>query len=93
MLESACQIHGTYVGISMSDRHTDGRTEIEIRASGLSEVTLPKDKYRSAALGLWEGLSHSATLRSIVIVLKCHSTLLRLIVIFFKVVGAKNNWL
>jgi len=65
---------------------------MQIRGSGLSEVTLPKE-YRSAALGLWEGLSHSATLRSIVIVLKCHSTLLRLIVIFFKVVGALNNWL
>ncbi len=50
-------------------------------------------KYRSAALGLWEGLSHSALLRSIVIVLKCHSALLRLIVIVFKLVGAKNNWL
>ncbi len=67
----------TYVGISVSDRQTEIRDQ----------------KYRSAALGLWEGLSHSATLRSIVIVLKCHSTLLRLIVIFFKVVGAKNNWL
>ena len=56
MLESACR--------------TDGWTEIEIMVSGLSEVTLPKDKYRSAALGLWEGLSHFALLCSIVIVLK-----------------------
>jgi hypothetical protein len=31
MLESACRIHT--------------QTEIEIRVSGLSEVTLPKDKY------------------------------------------------
>ncbi len=31
---------------------------MQIRGSGLSEVTLPKE-YRSAALGLWEGLSHS----------------------------------
>ncbi len=41
-------------------------------------------KGRSAALGLWEGLSHSASLRSIVIVLKSHSALLRSIVIVFK---------
>ncbi len=56
---------------------------MQIRGSGLSEVTLPKE-YRSAALGLWEGLSHSASLRSIVIVLKSHSALLRLIVIVLK---------
>ncbi len=30
---------GTYVGISV----THGQTEIEIRVSGLSEVTLPKE--------------------------------------------------
>ncbi len=36
---------------------------------------------RTAALGLWEGLSHSALLHSIVIVLKSHFALLRLIVI------------
>ena len=65
---------------------------MQIRGSGLSEVTLPKE-YRSAALGLWEGLSHSASLHSIVIVLKCHSALLCLIVIVFKLVAAKNNWL
>jgi hypothetical protein len=65
---------------------------MQIRGSGLSEVTLPKE-YRSAALRLWEGLSHSALLRSIVIVLKCHSASLRLIVIVFKLVAAKNNWL
>ena len=47
---------------------------------------------RTAALGLWEGLSHSALLRSIVIVLKSHSALLRLIVIVLKVVAAKTNW-
>ncbi len=78
---------------------------MQIRGSGLSEVTLPKDKYRSAALGLWEGLSHSASLRSIVIilkshsallrsiviVLKCHSTLLHSVVIGLKVVAAKTN--
>ena len=57
---------------------------MQISVSGLSEVTLPKDKYRSAALGLWEGLSHSASLRSIVIVLKSHSALLRSIVIVLK---------
>ncbi len=56
---------------------------MQIRGSGLSEVTLPKE-YRSAALGLWEGLSHSALLCSIVIVLKSHSTSLRLIVIVLK---------
>ncbi len=56
---------------------------MQIRGSGLSEVTLPKE-YRSAALGLWEGLSHSASLRSIVIVLKSHSALLRSIVIVLK---------
>ncbi len=39
---------------------------------------------RTAALGLWEGLSHSALLHSIVIVLKSHSALLRLIVIVLK---------
>ncbi len=54
---------------------------MQISVSGLSEVTLPKDNTRSAALGLWEGLSHSALLRSIVIVLKSHSASLRLIVI------------
>ncbi len=84
--------------------YTDGRTEIEIRVSGLSEATLPKE-YRSAALGLWEGLSHSASLRSIVIflkshsallrsiviVLKCHSALLHLALICLKVVAAKTN--
>ena len=62
-------------------------------------------KYRTAALGLWEGLSHSASLRlivivlkfhsallhSIVIVLKCHSALLHLVVIGLKVVAAKTN--
>ena len=48
---------------------------------------------RTVALGLWEGLSHSASLRSIVIFLKCHSASLRLIVIVFKLVAAKNNWL
>ncbi len=45
----------------------------------------------TAALGLWEGLSHSASLRSIVIVLKCHSASLRSIVTVLKVVGALNN--
>jgi hypothetical protein len=77
---------------------------MQIRGSGLSEVTLPKE-YRSAALRLWEGLSHSASLRSIVIVLKCHSALLhsivivlkchsaslRSVVIGLKVVAAKTN--
>ncbi len=77
---------------------------MQIKGSGLSEVTLPKE-YRSAALGLWEGLSHSALLRSIVIVLKSHSTFLRsivlvlkchsaslhLVVIGLKVVAAKTN--
>ncbi len=42
------------------------------------------NKYRSAALGLWEGLTHSASLHSIVIVLKSHSALLRSIVIVLK---------
>ncbi len=50
-------------------------------------------KSRTAALGLWEGLSHSALLRSIVIVLKSHSALLRSIVlIILKVVAATTNW-
>ena len=44
-----------------------------------------------AALGLWEGLSHSALLRLIVIVLKSHSASLHLIVIVLKVVAAKTN--
>ena len=62
-------------------------------------------EYRSAALGLWEGLSHSALLRSIVIglkshsaslcliviVFKCHSTSLHLVVIGLKVGAAKTN--
>ena len=61
---------------------------------------------KTAALGFWEGLSHSASLRSIivwdlshsaslrliVIVLKSHSALLRSIVIVLKVVAAKTNW-
>ncbi len=38
----------------------------------------------AAALGLWEGLSHSALLHSIVIVLKSHSASLRSIVIVLK---------
>ncbi len=56
---------------------------MQIRGSGLSEVTLPKE-YRSAALKLWEGLSHSALLRLIVIVLKSHSASLRSIVVVLK---------
>ena len=47
---------------------------------------------KTAALGLWEGLSHSASLCSVVIVLKSHSASLRSIVIVLKVVGAKTNW-
>ena len=48
----------------------------------------------TAALGLWlwEGLSHSASLRLIVIVLKSHSASMRSIVIVLKVVAAKTNW-
>ena len=46
---------------------------------------------RTAALGLQEGLSHSALLCSIVNVLKSHSTLLFLIVIVLKVVAVKTN--
>ena len=42
-------------------------------------------------LGLWEGLSHSALLHSIVIVLKSHSASLRSIVIVLKIVAAKTN--
>ncbi len=45
---------------------------------------------RTAVLGLWEGLSHSALLRSIVIILKSHSAFLCLIVIGLKVVAAKS---
>ncbi len=59
----------------------------------------------TAALGLWEGLSHSALLRSIVIVLKshsaslhlivivlmCHSAVLHSVVIGLKVLAAKTN--
>ena len=41
---------------------------------------------------LWEGLSHSASLRLIVIVLKSHSALLRSMVIVLKVVATKTNW-
>ena len=47
---------------------------------------------KTAALGLWEGLSHSALLRLIVIVLKSHSASLRSIVIVLKIVAAKTNW-
>ena len=47
---------------------------------------------KTAALGLWEGLSHSALLRSIVIVLKSHFASLCSIVIVLKVVAAKTNW-
>ncbi len=60
---------------------------------------------RTAALGLWEGLSHSALLRlkvivlkshsallrSIVIVLMCHSAALHSVVIGLKVLAAKTN--
>ena len=47
---------------------------------------------KTAALGLLEGLSHSASLRMIVIVLKSHSASLRSIVIVWKDVAAKSNW-
>ena len=47
---------------------------------------------RTAALGLWKGLSHSASLRSIIVVSKSHSALLRSIVIVLEVVAAKTNW-
>ena len=47
---------------------------------------------KTAALGLREGLSHSASLRKIVIVLESHSALLRSIVIVLIVVAAKTNW-
>ena len=47
---------------------------------------------KTAALGLWEGRSHSASLRLILIVLKSHSASLRSIVIILKVVAAKTNW-
>ena len=57
---------GTYVGISVSDTQTHRHTEI---------------KTRTSALGLWEGLSHSALLRLMVIVLKSHSASHHLIVI------------
>ena len=43
-------------------------------------------------LRLWEGLSHSALLCLIVIVLKSHFASLRSIVIVLKVVPAKTNW-
>ena len=46
---------------------------------------------KTAVLGLCEGMSHSALLRSIVIVLKCHSALMHLVVICLKVVAAKTN--
>ena len=46
---------------------------------------------RTAVLGLWEGLSHSASLRSIVTVLKSHFASLRSIVTVLKVVGALND--
>ena len=42
-------------------------------------------------LGLWEGLSYSALLRLIVIVLKSNSAKLHSIVILLKVVAAKTN--
>ena len=67
---------GTYVGISVTDTHTDRDRIKEFRALG---GTLPtSQRTRAAALGLWEGLSHSDLLHSIVIVLK--------------VVAAKTNW-
>ena len=47
---------------------------------------------KTAALGLWEGLSHSALHRSSLIVLKSHSPSLHSIVIALKVVAAKTNW-
>ncbi len=109
-----CTLESSCLSINSSRWKCDGEREIrdkremQIRGSGLSEVTLPKDnanKYRSAALGLWEGLSHSASLRSIVtvlkshsaslrsivIVLKCHSASMHLVVIGLEVVAAKTN--
>ena len=41
---------GTYVGISVTDTRADGRTEI---------------KTRTAALGIWEGLSDSNCFESV----------------------------
>jgi len=64
---------------------------MQIKSSGFRRLPSPSQRTRTAALGLWEGLSHSASLRSIVIVLKSHSALLRSIVIFLKVVSAKTN--
>ena len=70
----------------MSDTQTDGqRPKWALRG-------YPPKGLEARALGLWEGLSHSASLRSIVIVLKSHSALLRSIVIVLKVVAAKTNW-
>ena len=47
---------------------------------------------KTAPLGLWESLSHTALLCLIVVVLKSHSALLCLIVFVLKVVAAKTNW-
>ena len=52
----------------------------------------PPKVLEARALGLWEGLSHSALLHLIVIVLKSHYASLCLMVIVLKVVAAKTNW-
>jgi hypothetical protein len=46
---------------------------------------------KTAALGLWEGLSHSALLRLLIVWDLSHSAMLRLIVTVLKVVAAKTN--
>ena len=60
------------------DRETDREKDRE-RDREMHKLTTMK----TAELGLWEGLSHSASLCSIS---------LRLIVIVLKVVAAKTNW-
>ena len=72
----------------MTERDRQRDANKEFRALG----GIPSQRMKTAALGLWEGLSHSALLRSIVIVLKSHSALLRSIIIVLKVVAAKTNW-
>ena len=66
----------------------DGVGDMETRMNNMTANGLRWKKAaqtRNAALGLWEGLSHSTLLHLIVIVLKSHSASLCLIVIVLKV--------
>ncbi len=68
-------------------RHRGGGKETVYNSNNVRRET------RTAALGLWEGLSHSALLCLLIVWDLSHSALLRLIVIVLNIVAVKTNWL